>query len=325
MPNCKVCEKSNNLMKCGRCNDVFYCSRECQKTDWKKHKVDCKPTEASRMPSNVKTASIKGANTRSANTFPILDTTNTITVPLSSLRPVNKPIRIRNIAIPTHPEGHPDRTMRIITPKDPEWVEHIDRRIFLDNISVIHNQTSTPLNHPMRTGSNSRMVLILFHGIIGDPNRKKDSELFRLQLLIPQHDLDILRRIAPSTERDREMVYQALYNRTIFPAVFPRCDRVCLGCGSKAKTGGHNSKFRIGKSREEGAVYTNLDSVWSLIGPVCGKAACELKGREAIAKFEKNHDKEMQELEASYCKGCLPTWRKEGMNRPEGTGEVIWG
>lgn len=30
------------LMTCSGCMLVFYCSVNCQKSDWKKHKVDCK-------------------------------------------------------------------------------------------------------------------------------------------------------------------------------------------------------------------------------------------------------------------------------------------
>ena len=31
-----------NLLKCGRCRSSFYCSKEHQKQDWKKHKLNCK-------------------------------------------------------------------------------------------------------------------------------------------------------------------------------------------------------------------------------------------------------------------------------------------
>ena len=31
--------------KCGKCGSVWYCSRDCQKKDWKTHKINCKPYE----------------------------------------------------------------------------------------------------------------------------------------------------------------------------------------------------------------------------------------------------------------------------------------
>ena len=38
---CRLCLKAATK-KCGNCKDVSYCSRECQKTDWKEHKEACK-------------------------------------------------------------------------------------------------------------------------------------------------------------------------------------------------------------------------------------------------------------------------------------------
>lgn len=39
---CELCGKMENLLKCGRCRNSFYCSKEHQKQDWKKHKLSCK-------------------------------------------------------------------------------------------------------------------------------------------------------------------------------------------------------------------------------------------------------------------------------------------
>jgi ankyrin repeat protein len=40
---CTSCKKQDKAFKaCGRCEQVFYCSAECQKDDWKTHKVSCK-------------------------------------------------------------------------------------------------------------------------------------------------------------------------------------------------------------------------------------------------------------------------------------------
>uniref|UniRef100_A0A4W5RVA2 hypoxia-inducible factor-proline dioxygenase n=1 Tax=Hucho hucho TaxID=62062 RepID=A0A4W5RVA2_9TELE len=42
---CELCGKMENLLKCGRCRNSFYCSKEHQKSDWKKHKLFCKEAE----------------------------------------------------------------------------------------------------------------------------------------------------------------------------------------------------------------------------------------------------------------------------------------
>ncbi len=37
--NCNI--SAPNLKKCGRCKDIYYCSRECQVVNWTKHKPNC--------------------------------------------------------------------------------------------------------------------------------------------------------------------------------------------------------------------------------------------------------------------------------------------
>ena len=37
--------KEGKLMKCSGCHAVHYCSSECQKADWKKHKLECKKSD----------------------------------------------------------------------------------------------------------------------------------------------------------------------------------------------------------------------------------------------------------------------------------------
>ena len=39
--NCKGREQK--MMACGQCKQAFYCSKECQKKDWKQHKKSCAP------------------------------------------------------------------------------------------------------------------------------------------------------------------------------------------------------------------------------------------------------------------------------------------
>jgi hypothetical protein len=40
-PYCEVCYKQYNTKICGRCKKAHYCSVECQRNDWKKHKRRC--------------------------------------------------------------------------------------------------------------------------------------------------------------------------------------------------------------------------------------------------------------------------------------------
>ncbi|KAL6440026.1 hypothetical protein ACFW04_002989 [Cataglyphis niger] len=38
---CAVCDKTDKLQRCSRCKAVFYCTREHQRRDWKRHKEFC--------------------------------------------------------------------------------------------------------------------------------------------------------------------------------------------------------------------------------------------------------------------------------------------
>lgn len=40
---CSTCGEPNATARCGSCHDCFYCNRDCQKLDWKKHKKECIP------------------------------------------------------------------------------------------------------------------------------------------------------------------------------------------------------------------------------------------------------------------------------------------
>ncbi|KAK7483873.1 hypothetical protein BaRGS_00024890 [Batillaria attramentaria] len=40
---CQKCKKTApEMKKCGRCKEVTYCSRDCQRADWRSHKVNCR-------------------------------------------------------------------------------------------------------------------------------------------------------------------------------------------------------------------------------------------------------------------------------------------
>lgn len=47
---CELCGKMENLLKCGRCRSSFYCSKDHQKKDWRKHKLVCKEADKSKVP-----------------------------------------------------------------------------------------------------------------------------------------------------------------------------------------------------------------------------------------------------------------------------------
>ncbi|KAJ7987340.1 hypothetical protein DPEC_G00325470 [Dallia pectoralis] len=47
---CELCGKMENLLKCGRCRNSFYCSKEHQKQHWKMHKLICKEPVSKQKP-----------------------------------------------------------------------------------------------------------------------------------------------------------------------------------------------------------------------------------------------------------------------------------
>jgi hypothetical protein len=38
---CHACSSKGNLLRCSRCRNVYYCSRDCQVANWKAHKTIC--------------------------------------------------------------------------------------------------------------------------------------------------------------------------------------------------------------------------------------------------------------------------------------------
>ncbi|XP_029450108.1 egl nine homolog 1 isoform X2 [Rhinatrema bivittatum] len=65
---CELCGKMENLLRCGRCRSSFYCCKEHQRQDWKKHKLVCHGVEPGlRSPdkNEAKKTSLHAAGTNS--------------------------------------------------------------------------------------------------------------------------------------------------------------------------------------------------------------------------------------------------------------------
>ena len=52
--------KTQNFSSCGACRSVFYCSKECQKEDWKRHKVECARIVSTKTKKEVKDDPLRG-------------------------------------------------------------------------------------------------------------------------------------------------------------------------------------------------------------------------------------------------------------------------
>lgn len=63
--NCNTTE--NKSLRCTGCNIIFYCSRECQKEDWKLHKNEC--GKLAKMSKEAKETAEKGGNQLSSDMF----------------------------------------------------------------------------------------------------------------------------------------------------------------------------------------------------------------------------------------------------------------
>ncbi|KAI0156544.1 putative MYND domain protein [Xylariaceae sp. FL1272] len=79
---CNACEKSSpDLKRCAKCQTARYCSKECQKTDWKMHKKICGKQPHDRP--NIPSSSFGQATSASAGT--------TLSPPKGLDKPIAKP------------------------------------------------------------------------------------------------------------------------------------------------------------------------------------------------------------------------------------------
>lgn len=52
--SCSNCNKENCTLRCSACKCVYYCSANCQKSDWSKHKPECQKKQKDVKPEEVK-------------------------------------------------------------------------------------------------------------------------------------------------------------------------------------------------------------------------------------------------------------------------------
>ena len=53
--SCATCNKDNCTLRCSACKCVYYCSANCQKSDWSKHKPECQKQQKDLKPEKVQT------------------------------------------------------------------------------------------------------------------------------------------------------------------------------------------------------------------------------------------------------------------------------
>eukprot|EP01083_Nonionella_stella_P157574 511701_1 len=53
--SCAKCNKAGATAVCGACKCTYYCSRDCQRKDWKQHKRICKMLKEEEKANTIKT------------------------------------------------------------------------------------------------------------------------------------------------------------------------------------------------------------------------------------------------------------------------------
>ncbi|XP_018119929.1 egl-9 family hypoxia-inducible factor 1 S homeolog isoform X3 [Xenopus laevis] len=77
---CELCGKMEDLMRCGRCRSSFYCSKEHQRQDWKKHKLFCK-IESTIAPASQNTVTVNSKTEQFSSPSDVISSGNTIPNP----------------------------------------------------------------------------------------------------------------------------------------------------------------------------------------------------------------------------------------------------
>lgn len=98
---CVVCNRTDKLLKCSRCKAVFYCTKEHQRRDWKRHKEFCATHSVrSIQPHIISTTSensVSGSD-KTESSFEDNQKTNTPAVSNLSEKPVSETTQGSNAA-----------------------------------------------------------------------------------------------------------------------------------------------------------------------------------------------------------------------------------
>ncbi len=98
---CAVCGLKEHLSKCSRCKKIMYCSLDCQKKDWKKHKSNCGPSKTV-----ASSSSTSAPNTTTTTTSAPSSKSNSQTVSTGSGK---CPYRPKDVSDSSEPKSCPFR------------------------------------------------------------------------------------------------------------------------------------------------------------------------------------------------------------------------
>lgn len=139
MSSCLVCSKTAS-MKCSNCqlNDsCYYCSRECQKSNWLVHKKVCKSD------SNLKTVFLNFTKKIVGNLAIICKSNNTnylqIDIAECYLDFVNQDFHITNLITRESHLDHPDKLRLLFTLVDYKYEMYIDK-LTTSSIDVVDKE-----------------------------------------------------------------------------------------------------------------------------------------------------------------------------------------
>ncbi|XP_076226247.1 HIF prolyl hydroxylase isoform X2 [Nomia melanderi] len=105
---CVVCNRTDKLLKCSRCKAVFYCTKEHQRRDWKRHKEFCATHSVrSILPHTISTASKNFVSESDKTKSPLENNQKANTPAISNLseKPVSETTQGSNAAPEVYPNA----------------------------------------------------------------------------------------------------------------------------------------------------------------------------------------------------------------------------